>query len=250
MRKTLNSWLWISIVVSLSGPCVQAAPSREFPFLDGVSAKVARKDEVYQVRLEKLHPTQFAVGMGEVKERMKKIAAKDEEDYEKYLRKKIGRVVIGPDATLWLIDGHHLATALSKLRRKIIYLRVEANLDKSTAAEFERMMIQSKWCWLYDGNGQGPLSFSQLPSKILDLQDDPYRTLAWKVSHEEGFKETTIPFAEFMWGQYYRKYVTLAELNNDFEKAVERATLLSFCPQASKLPGYTQPARVPKACPQ
>ena len=83
--------------------------------------------ETYRVNVSDLRPTQFAVGMAEVKNRAERISNFDEDDLRKYLKKKVGRIVIGPGETLWVVDGHHLARALLLEDEEEMLVRVTAD---------------------------------------------------------------------------------------------------------------------------
>lgn len=102
-------------------------------------------------------------------------------------------------------------------------------------------MEQRHWVYLFDEEGRGPKTPADLPKKIAELRDDPYRGLAWAVRKQNGFAKTDDPFAEFRWANYLRQRVKIGERPGDFERAVELA--LPFCrlKDAKDLPGYREP---------
>jgi len=77
-----------------------------------------------------------------------------------------------------------------------------------------------------------------LPEKIKMLQDDPYRSLAWLVRKNGGYKKTAIPFAEFKWARYFRKKIKLSGKKHAIKDALPLALELARDPEAENLPGY------------
>jgi len=69
------------------------------------------------------------VGKREAEIRAKKIRIlmEDDDEFVDYLEKKTGKVVLGPEGTLWLIDGHHLATALRWRKSRKCSVEVKAD---------------------------------------------------------------------------------------------------------------------------
>ncbi len=195
-----------------------------------------------QVSIEKLHPTQFAVGYWEVDQRATSIARKSHKELAKYLKEHLALLVIGPGGEPYLVDGHHLCMAMLKAgKSKTVEARVEANWRSLSPAEFWSNMRGSNYVYLYDNQGRGPLDVTQLPKKITDLTDDPYRSLAWAVRDRGGFQRTTISFSEFQWANFFRKRIDIGPNPKDFNKAVEAALRLSHTAEAKDLPGYTPP---------
>jgi hypothetical protein len=46
----------------------------------------------------------------------------------------------------------------------------------------------------------------ELPRTLLDLEDDPYRSLVWKLKKEGFIKpQPQIPYHEFRWGAWLRR---------------------------------------------
>lgn len=192
------------------------------------------------VPIQDLRPTQFCVGMEEVQDKRVDLESRDSSELLKYLNKKKVSLVVGPGNTYWLVDGHHLATAMSLSNN--VEKRLVANVLKQwsdlSASEFETAMIENDFFWPYDENDQGPHSFSALPEHLNGLKDDPYRTLAWKLKKEGGFEEvTSVPFQEFQWGRYLRKHVPLDIVKTNPDKALRLALDAAQLPEAESLPG-------------
>ena len=191
-----------------------------------------------QVGIERLRPTQFAVGYREVDERAKQIAQKSPKKLKAYVEERLPLIVIGPDDQPYLIDGHHLARALLKVRVNSVEVRVEANWRHLGLAEFWKQMKEHGWVYLYDNRGQGPLDVEKLPKTVTELTDDPYRALAWAVRKRGGLDKTNGSFDEFKWANFFRSRVPIGSQPNDFDRAVKAALKISHSPEAKDLPGY------------
>jgi len=117
--------------------------------------------------------------------------------------------------------------------------RIEANWRDLSPADFWKKMQQQGWVYLYDNKGRGPLEPGQLPRKVTELTDDPYRALAWEVRKRGGYKKSDASFAEFKWASYFRSRISIGAAPGDFDRAIEAALKISHLPEAKDLPGYT-----------
>ena len=193
-----------------------------------------------RVPIDKVHPTQFAVGYWEVDQRAASIAHKSHKELETYLKEHLALLVIGPGGEPYLVDGHHLCRAMLKARKgTTVEARVEANWRNLPSAEFWNKMRENNYVYPYDNQGRGPLDVAQLPKKVTELTDDPYRSLAWAVRDRGGFQPTTISFSEFQWANFFRKRIGIGPKPEDFNKAVNAALRISHAAEAKDLPGYT-----------
>jgi hypothetical protein len=95
------------------------------------------------------------------------------------------------------------------------------------------------WQWVhpYDADGKRQ-DFAALPSRLQDLRDDPYRSLAGEVQRAEGFAKDTAPYSEFLWADYFRDKVSKALLGNHYVRATEAAMKLSHKQDTRYLPGW------------
>ena len=194
---------------------------------------------VCNVEIDKLRPTQFAAGKLEVDRRAEKMARMKPKKLQEYLEEHRATIVIGPQGVPYIIDGHHLCSALLKLKlRDTVDAKVAANLGHLAPAEFWATMKEKGWTYLYDKNGRGPLEPDQLPKTIANLADDPYRSLAWVVREREGWEKSPASFAEFQWAAFFRSRIKIENRPGGFEKAVEEALRISHSPEAKDLPGY------------
>jgi len=67
-----------------------------------------------QLRLDALSPTQNAVGLDEVNDKVARYSAKTKDDLKDYLIVHSVPVIIGNGGKFYLTDHHHLANALWK----------------------------------------------------------------------------------------------------------------------------------------
>jgi hypothetical protein len=201
------------------------------------------------VAIEAVRPTQFAVGYREVEERAQNIVGKSPKKLKKYLEEHLPLLVVGPGGVPYLIDGHHLALAL--LRHRVanhFEARVEANWRDLSPADFWKQMQQHGWVYLYDEKGNGPLAPDQLPRKVTELKDDPYRALAWEVRKRGGYQKTNASFAEFKWASYFRSRIPIGTAPGDFDQAIEAALKISHLPEAKNLPGFESSPQKGDSC--
>jgi hypothetical protein len=192
-----------------------------------------------KVNISELHPTQFTVGYWEIDLRVKYIAGKDAKKIKNELETHIGKIVVGPNGEPYIIDRHHLACIMSITGQSpFIYATVEANFGNMTPDSFWNEMIARKWTFLYDNKGKGPLDPKLLPKTIKDMQDDPYRSLAWAVRRQDGYKKSEEPFSDFKWADFFRTRIKIDEKNPNMEQAIEEAMKICHDAAAKNLPGY------------
>jgi hypothetical protein len=194
-------------------------------------------EETYLVEIAKLRPTQATQGLGEVRSRQAKMREMDRGALADHIEEKTGEVIIGPRNEIWLLDGHHMASALLRNGERHMLVSVSRDWSRIPTAEFFHRMVAGRNMWLYDENGQGPLDPDALPRFVLDLRDDPYRTLAWRVRKAGGYRKTQRPFAEFQWAEFFRARIPADELKN-WRGAVSEGLRLARAPEARGLPGY------------
>ena len=106
-----------------------------------------------------------------------------------------------------------------------------------------RFLQQQGWLYLYDGRGQGPRASEELPTSLMDLDDDPYRSLVWKLKKEGAIKpQAQIPYHEFRWGSWLRTRPLPPFSSAQLEPALPAARRLSQSAAARHLAGWTGPS--------
>ena len=162
--------------------------------------------DLLEVPLQALQPTQLCVGMAEIRSRQLDFAADDAKQRRRYLKRKPTPLVRSASGELWMVDRHHRLRALLELDpNATAFGYVVLQLEVSERHAVLEQLHQRGWLYLYDGRGLGPLHPTALPSSLSGTQDDPYRSLVWKLKREGLVAAAPlIPFHEFRWGAWLR----------------------------------------------
>lgn len=190
------------------------------------------------VQVENLKPTQMCLGFKEVEHKVKLLKSMNEKRLKSYHIEKVTPVVIGPNRRLWLIDHHHHARSLMECGIKEIFVVVHADLHHYSEEEFFDHMNKQKWLNLWDAE-ENLQPYTSLPKSLKEMQHDWFRSLAWGVREKGGFKKVDeIPFFEFRWGSFFRKFIKAKLIEDSFSEAVKLATKLCLHKEAKDLPGF------------
>jgi hypothetical protein len=193
-----------------------------------------------EIALSTLRPTQSAVGMIQVEERVARMPSGI--DGAAYTRKRPLPVVQAPDGSFYLTDGHHLVSVLSRIGGKTATAQLIGRFRNS--ADFWQDMEARHWVYLYDAKGKR-IAPSALPKHIADLGDDPYRSLAGYAESAGYFHRTDAYFMEFEWARYFGSHMHWQPIDRmNLLPALESAEKLACEPEASRLPGYAGPCRL------
>lgn len=212
----------------------------EYDSISEYSDEPYRRNRVYRVDVADLRPTQFTYGAAEVATRLEKIEDMGKGELRRYLKRKIGAVVIGPGEEFWLVDGHHLAKVIDKAGYEEILVKVLHDWSKLSKREFYDRMAKHKLMWLYDERDRGPLSPEALPKTMRGMKNDPYRSFAYFVRKSGGYKATETPYAEFIWARYFREHLPLEKVRRLSESSIRKGIRLAKLPEARHLPGYSR----------
>jgi hypothetical protein len=196
-----------------------------------------------EVPIAQLHPTQMCVGMAEIRSRQLDFAKDDPEERRRYLGKKPTPLVRSGSGEFWMVDRHHRLRGLMELDPEAtafgyLALELEARDRHAVLEELHRR----GWLYLYDGRGLGPLAPSALPEQLTGTQDDPFRSLVWKLKREGVVAPAPlIPFHEFRWGAWLRSR-NLPPFNSDrLDPALPAARALARSKAACHLAGWLGP---------
>ena len=193
-----------------------------------------------EVPLAELQPTQLCVGMAEIRSRQLDFAKDDPEERRRYLRRKPTPLVRSASGELWMVDRHHRLRALLELDpQATAFGYVALQLEVAERELVLEALHRRGWLYLYDGRGLGPLSPAALPRSLSGTQDDPYRSLVWKLKREGVVAAAPlIPFHEFRWGAWLRSR-TLPPFSSDrLEPALPVARALARSRAASHMAGW------------
>ena len=101
----------------------------------------------------------------------------------------------------------------------------------------------ARWCFARIEQNGKPVSFELIPDSLVNLIDDPYRSLAGYVRDAGGYDKSPTAFCEFQWADFFRARVRIGPTRADFNNAVATALKLAASPEAAKLPGYKGPSK-------
>ena len=198
--------------------------------------------ELEQVPLSELRPTQITVGMRAVSEKSREWNELPEEEREARMAGQLFAAVKRPDGAYFILDGHHTALALFNDKAKRVQVGLAADLSHLTVGEFWVFLDHRSWVHCYDHRGQRqPLD--RMPTRLQDLTDDPYRSVAASVQKQGGFCKPDEPFYEFLWANHFRGRVDAALLEDDYDKAVAECLRLAHANDCSHLPGWVTAPR-------
>jgi hypothetical protein len=183
----------------------------------------------------------MTVGMREVKEKRKRWREHKSKKRAELLGRHMIPVVLGPDKRNYVIDHHHLARALHEEGEKDILVSVVADLSMVDRKAFWVALDNHRWVYPYDAQGQRR-DYSDLPKNVTGLKDDPFRSLAGELRRAGGFAKDTTPFSEFLWADFLRRRLSKKLVQNDFDKALEKALSAGKSKDAIYLPGWCGPA--------
>jgi hypothetical protein len=201
---------------------------------------MVREPRLTTVAIDNLRPTQITVGIREVNEKRKswrELAAKAGGEF---LGKHLIPVVLGPKNRNYVIDHHHLARALHEEGVKEVAVTHIANLSKLDQDAFWRVMDNRSWMHPFDSRGERR-PYKAIPKSVVDLVDDPFRSLAGELRRAGGFAKDTTPFSEFLWADFLRRRMKRKSVERDFELAIKKAKKLAKSKDADYLPGWCGP---------
>lgn len=184
-----------------------------------------------------LRPTQMTAGFAEVALKRRDWATLSKKDRKQLLQSHWFPSVLGPRGRYYIVDHHHLGLALHEEGVESVKLTVLDDLSYLAPTVFWRVMEQRAWVHPFDETGKRR-PYTDIPTRITDLRDDPHRSLAGMLRTAGGFAKDTSPFAEFLWADYLRPHVSRAQIRKDISLALREAQGLAKSPLARYLPGW------------
>ncbi|MBS0194023.1 MAG: chromosome partitioning protein ParB [Proteobacteria bacterium] len=185
---------------------------------------------------KKLRPTQVTVGMAEVQAKREQWSQLGKKKRRQLLASHWFPGVLGPKRGVYIVDHHHLGLALTEEDVDEVPVMIQRDFSWLEPEMFWRTMEFNRWAHPYDQHG-ARMGYEAIPASLDKLVDDPYRTLAARVREAGGYSKDAIPYAEFMWAEFYRRRLKLrgGEIPG---KAMQEATLLARSHEAAFLPGW------------
>jgi hypothetical protein len=199
--------------------------------------------ELLELPIASLQPTQLCVGLADVSSRIADFSADNPAQQRDYLASKPVPLVRSRSGAVWMVDRHHRLRALIAIQPEAIafgYVALQVDSDDRAAVLAE--LHQRGWLYLYDGRGLGPRNPAVLPPNLLGLQDDPYRSLVWKLKKDKVIEAAPlIPFQEFRWGAWLRSRTLPPFSSQRLEPALPAARALARSSAAAHLAGWKGP---------
>ena len=150
-------------------------------------------------------------------------------------------VILGPKKRHYVIDHHHLARALHEEGVKTVAVTVIANLSTLELDSFWFVMDNRNWMHPFDDNGRRR-NYEDIPKSVVELVDDPFRSLAGELRRAGGYAKDTTPFSEFIWADFLRRRIKRKLVEKDFDRALEKALETGRSMDANYLPGWCGPS--------
>ena len=196
--------------------------------------------DLIEVAIQALHPTQLCVGMAEIEHRIADFRNEDPKERRRYLKTRPIPLVRSSAGELWMVDRHHRLRGLLAVEPEATgwgYIALDLPLSNRSAVL--QALQQRGWLYLYDGRGLGPLEPEELPETLLGCQDDPYRSLVWKLKREGVIdRAPLIPFHEFRWAAWLRRKALPPFNSQQLEPALPAARAYARSAAASRMAGW------------
>jgi hypothetical protein len=197
----------------------------------------AQHHHLIEVRIDRLRPTQITVGRVEVAAKRAEWKRLDRKERRRRLSQHWFPAVIGPKQRHYIVDHHHLGLALHEEQVESAWLMVLRDFSWLETERFWRVMEFHQWAHPYDNEGRR-CDYDNIPRRVTELQDDPYRSLAGFVRAAGGFAKDSQPYAEFLWADFFRPLIDRDAITTATPVAVEQAVNLARSEQARYLPGW------------
>jgi hypothetical protein len=202
-----------------------------------IDMTIVHEPLLHPVPIDNLRPTQMTVGMREVQVKRDEWKKRDVESEDKFLGRHMIPVVRGPNKDYYITDHHHLVRALHEEGVAGAFVLINADLSILDKEAFWVVLDNRGWMHPFDANGKRR-EYSEIPQRIEDLLDDPYRSLAGGLRRSGGYAKDTTPFSEFLWADFLRRRISNADVAGNFEAALKEAFQLAKSKDADYLPGW------------
>ena len=196
-----------------------------------------RNPSLAHARLTRIRPTQLSIGYAEVELKAAQWARLGKRQREIALAQHVFPAVLGPSRAYYIIDHHHLGIALLQQGIEEVLLAVLDDLSWLEQSIFWRTLEFRSWAHPYDRKGRRR-DCRDIPRSLLQLQDDPYRSLAGMVRRAGGYAKEEQPFAEFLWADFFRPRVSVRLIKREPRRATRDALRLAHSIDARYLPGW------------
>lgn len=204
--------------------------------------QLAQGPRLATVRLARLRPTQFTVGYAEVAEKSAEWRQLSRKRRHAEIESHVFPAVLGPGEDYYIVDHHHLGIALLDEKVKDVVVARLDDLSWLDVPVFWRTMEFRGWSHPFDHRGRR-CDCRDMPRRLADMQDDPYRSLAGLVRRAGGYAKDQAPFVEFIWADFFRPRVPARLIRRDPDTATHAGVRLARSREARYLPGWTGTGR-------
>jgi hypothetical protein len=137
-----------------------------------------------------------------------------------------------------MIDRHHRLRALLEIDPfATAFCSIVLRLEGASRIHCLEELNRRGWLYLHDSRGMGPHPPERLPGQLHGLEDDPYRSLVWKLKQEGLIRsQPQVPFLEFRWGAWLRRQSLPAFSSEDLTPALADARRLVRAQTGAGLP--------------
>jgi hypothetical protein len=199
---------------------------------------VSGNPSLARARLSRLRPTQFSVGYLEVEQKARQWARLGKKHLNVEIERHVFPAVLGPGREYFIIDHHHLGIALLDEGIRDVLVAVLDDLSWLEPTVFWRTLEFRSWSHPYDHRGQRR-DYRDMPRRLTQLEDDPYRSLAGLVRGAGGFAKDQAPFVEFLWADFFRPRVAARLITKEPRRATRDGLRLAKSNEARYLPGWS-----------
>jgi hypothetical protein len=190
-----------------------------------------------RAKLAQLRPTQFSVGYAEVELKAAEWKKLKRKERQQVLESHVFPAVLGLEGAYYIVDHHHLGIALIEQGLKEVWVTKLDDISWLEPAIFWRTMESRSWTHPYDHRGRRR-DYADMPRKLIRLQNDPYRSLAFLVRLAGGYAKDLAPFSEFLWADFFRPRVSARLIADERVRATSMGVKLARSNDACYLPGW------------
>ncbi|MDR5739528.1 MULTISPECIES: ParB/Srx family N-terminal domain-containing protein [unclassified Caballeronia] len=195
-------------------------------------------DEQAFARIDELRPTQGALGMEHVREKMRLTSEQADGERAAFMQEHALCLVRGPGGTLHVIDHHHWARAWHELGVEVVPVKIARDFSDRDHDAFLAAMREEGWLHPFDAQGN-ETSVEALPPTLGAMPDDPYLSLAAFARMAGVFEDSPEFNAKFAWADYFRERIDGDfTTTSGFAKALAQAVAASREDEARELPGF------------
>jgi hypothetical protein len=193
---------------------------------------------IHHAPLRKLRPTQLTVGLRRVAEKRQELKAVPAKRRREHMAAQLYPAVRGPGDVFYILDHHHEALAALQEKADTVTIGLVGELSHLSREAFWVYLDHRSWIHCYDADGRRR-AFSDVPKRLEDLIDDPYRSLSASVEEAGGYAKSDEPYFEFLWANHFRSHLDPSLVKRDYDAAVAAAVRLARSKKSRFLPGWS-----------